>query len=52
MYLDFIAKGTSDDVIHYLPLEGHSHSSGIIPSGLASLLWFYEIRDGGSTILP
>lgn len=47
MYDDFIAAGASTDLVTLVPLQGHTHTSGIIPSGLASINWFIGLRNGG-----
>ena len=51
IYSGFMAKGLPDDRVQYLPLQGHSHTSGIVPSGLTSMLWFLDIKDGGTGIV-
>uniref|UniRef100_UPI003216AEA4 alpha/beta hydrolase family protein n=1 Tax=uncultured Draconibacterium sp. TaxID=1573823 RepID=UPI003216AEA4 len=45
IYADFIAAGTSNNLIEFVPLEGLNHSGGIVPSGLASLKWFIQLKD-------
>lgn len=44
MYDDFISLGVSPELITHIPLEGHTHTSGIVPSGLMSILWFLELK--------
>lgn len=44
MYNDFISQGVSPELVTLIPLEGHTHTSGIVPSGLISILWFLELK--------
>ena len=44
-YDEFIAAGASTSLVRKVPLEGLNHSEGIIPSGVASILWFLEIKN-------
>lgn len=44
MYNDFISLGVSPELVTLIPLEGHTHTSGIVPSGLMSILWFLELK--------
>jgi pimeloyl-ACP methyl ester carboxylesterase len=39
LYLDFLLKGTSPDVITYVPVPGLDHEQAILPWGLLSLKW-------------
>lgn len=45
IYDDFIALGVSPELVSYIPLEGHNHTSGIVPSGLMSILWFLQLKE-------
>ncbi|MCY1722897.1 prolyl oligopeptidase family serine peptidase [Prolixibacteraceae bacterium Z1-6] len=44
IYVDFITAGSSTDVVKMVPLAGLDHSGAIIPSGLASIKWFIELK--------
>ncbi len=44
IYNDFISLGVSPNLVTLVPLEGHGHTSGIVPSGLLSILWFLELK--------
>ncbi|WP_347840502.1 prolyl oligopeptidase family serine peptidase [uncultured Draconibacterium sp.] len=44
-YAEFIAGGASTDQVQYIPLVGLDHTGGIIPAGLASILWFIELEN-------
>lgn len=44
LHQEFLDAGVSSDLVRYLPLEGADHSSGIVPAGLTSLMWFLEIK--------
>ena len=44
-YDEFIAGGASPDLVIKVPLEGLDHNEGILPSGLASILWFLEMKN-------
>ncbi|MEN8116205.1 MAG: prolyl oligopeptidase family serine peptidase [Bacteroidota bacterium] len=46
IYNEFMAAGVSGGVVKLVPLQGHNHTSGILPSGLISITWFLDIRDG------
>jgi len=47
IYQDFLTQGNSIDEVILVPLPGLGHSSGIVPSGLASVKWFMELNDAG-----
>jgi pimeloyl-ACP methyl ester carboxylesterase len=44
IYQDFLSQGNSIDEVILVPLPGLGHSSGIVPSGLASVKWFMELN--------
>ncbi len=46
MYQGFLSQGVGENTIQMVPLNGKTHSTGIIPSGVASIAWFLELRDG------
>ncbi len=46
LYDDFINLGMSNNLIEYIELDGMNHSDGIIPSGLASITWFIQLKNG------
>ncbi|MBT3386057.1 MAG: alpha/beta fold hydrolase [Prolixibacteraceae bacterium] len=46
IYQDFLALSVPIDQVIWMPLPGLGHQTGIIPSGLASVLWFMEIEKG------
>lgn len=39
LYLDFLAKGTSPDIITYVPLPGLDHREAVFPWGLLTVKW-------------
>lgn len=43
-YAEFIAGGASPTQVIYVPLEGLDHTGGILPAGVASIVWFLEIE--------
>ena len=45
IYQDFLAKGAAIDEVLWLPLPGLGHTTGIIPSGLASVNFFLKIKE-------
>lgn len=42
IYLDFLASGTTLDVVTYFPIPALDHSEAVIPWGLLSLKWILE----------
>lgn len=44
MYEGFLAKGVPPEQITWTPLPGLDHTDGIIPTGVASVQWFLDIR--------
>ncbi|WP_321371891.1 prolyl oligopeptidase family serine peptidase [uncultured Draconibacterium sp.] len=44
-YAEFIAGGASPDMVFYVPLAGLDHTGGILPAGLASIIWFLEMEN-------
>ncbi|WP_319480006.1 lipase family protein [uncultured Draconibacterium sp.] len=44
-YDDFIAAGASTNLVQKVPLEGLDHPGGVLPAGVASILWFLEIKN-------
>ena len=44
-YDEFIAAGASTNLVQKVPLEGLDHSGGILPAGVASILWFLEMEN-------
>ena len=45
MFKAFLEQGVSSTQVALVPLPGYDHPSCIIPSGIASFLWFLELRD-------
>lgn len=45
MYLDFLAKGTSPDMVTYVPVPVLDHRDAVIPWGLLSLKWILTKKD-------
>jgi pimeloyl-ACP methyl ester carboxylesterase len=45
IYNEYISLGVSTELVTLVTLEGHTHTSGIIPSGLASVMWFIELKE-------
>ncbi|QIA08893.1 alpha/beta hydrolase family protein [Draconibacterium halophilum] len=45
-YAEFIAGGASPNQVIYVPLEGLDHTGGILPAGVASIVWFLEMENG------
>jgi dienelactone hydrolase len=45
IFQDFLSKGVAADKIFLLPLTGATHTTGIIPSGIASVKWFIELKN-------
>src|SRR5690554_2276952 len=45
MYQDFINSGTDNNMLELITIAGYSHTEGIIPAGLISLLWFLELKE-------
>jgi hypothetical protein len=41
LYLDFLLKGTSADVITYVPVPGLDHEQAVLPWGLLTLKWMF-----------
>ncbi|MDX8340492.1 prolyl oligopeptidase family serine peptidase [Draconibacterium sp. IB214405] len=44
-YDEFIAAGASTSLVQKVPLEGLDHTGGILPAGLASILWFIALEN-------
>lgn len=45
IFQDFLSKGVGVNEITLVPLQGKTHTTGIIPAGIASIAWFLQIRD-------
>lgn len=45
IYQEFLNEGTNTSTISLIPMPGYSHANGIIPAGLFSIQWFFEILD-------
>lgn len=45
MFQEFLNQGVGVDKISLVPLQGKTHTTGIIPAGIASLSWFLAIKD-------
>jgi hypothetical protein len=48
MYDEFITKGVSTEKIKLIKYDGLDHGGAVIPSGLAAIGWFLQIRDSGN----
>lgn len=48
LYGNFILSGVSTNLVTMLPLAGANHTSGIVPSGIASLIWFLQLKGENS----
>ena len=46
IYQSFLSLGVPIDQVLWLPLPGIGHQTGIIPSGLASVKWFLDLKEG------
>ena len=46
MYQGFLNQGVGVKTVQLVPLAGKNHSTGILPSGIASIAWFLSLRDG------
>jgi fermentation-respiration switch protein FrsA (DUF1100 family) len=46
MFQDFLNEGVGADKVFLVPLQGATHTSGIIPSGIASVNWFISLKNG------
>lgn len=47
LYTDFtVTNGVSTDLVTLIELPGMDHTDAIVPSGLASITWFIDIKDG------
>lgn len=46
MFQDFLSEGVGADKVILVPLQGATHTSGIIPSGIASVNWFISLKNG------
>ncbi|HYQ57437.1 MAG TPA: prolyl oligopeptidase family serine peptidase [Draconibacterium sp.] len=44
-YEEFIAGGASTNMVQKIELSGLDHTGGIVPAGLASILWFLEMEN-------
>jgi len=44
IYLDFLAKGTTTDVVKYVPIPLLDHRDAAIPWGLLSIKWILSIK--------
>lgn len=45
MFQDFLSQGVGSDKVMLVPLQGATHTTGIIPSGIASINWFLSLKD-------
>ena len=45
IYNTFMELGVSSTLVKNVELTDHNHKTGIIPSGLTSVLWFIEMKD-------
>ncbi|WP_163326166.1 alpha/beta hydrolase family protein [Draconibacterium mangrovi] len=44
-YEEFIEAGASTNLVQKVPLDGLDHQGGVLPSGVASILWFLEMKN-------
>ncbi|MFO7368751.1 MAG: lipase family protein [Bacteroidales bacterium] len=45
IYEDFIDAGVSAAKIQYIPLDGHTHITGLLPWGVMTISWFNSIEN-------
>lgn len=45
MFQEFLNSGVGTGKVTLVPLSGATHTTGIIPSGLASILWFIDLKN-------
>lgn len=45
IYEDFVDAGVSAAVIQYIPLDGRTHETGLIPWGVMTINWFNSIEN-------
>lgn len=45
IYEDFIVAGVSTAKIQYIPLDGHTHVTGLVPWGVMTISWFNSIEN-------
>lgn len=45
LYEDFIDAGTSTSTIQYIPLDGYTHGTGLLPWGVMTINWFNSIEN-------
>jgi hypothetical protein len=45
MYDEFITKGVSEEKISLVKFDGLDHGGAVVPSGIAAIKWFLQIRD-------
>lgn len=46
IHQNFLSKGIAADKVVLVSMAGATHTSGIIPSGIASVKWFIELKNG------
>ena len=46
IFQDFLNVGVGANTISLIALQGEDHQSGIIPSGILSINWFLDIKNG------
>jgi pimeloyl-ACP methyl ester carboxylesterase len=44
MLSDFRAQGVSESKMQFILLEGADHSTGVLPTGLQTILWFISLK--------
>ena len=44
MYNEFIGSGSASGLVHYYPMEGLGHGSGLLPWGIQTINWFNSLR--------
>ncbi|KJF43192.1 alpha/beta hydrolase family protein [Draconibacterium sediminis] len=44
-YEEFIEAGASTNLVQKIHLDGLDHQGGVLPSGVASILWFLELKN-------
>jgi pimeloyl-ACP methyl ester carboxylesterase len=45
MYEDLTGAGNNNQELKLIPLPGYSHTEAIVPAGLYSIQWFFDIMD-------
>jgi hypothetical protein len=44
LYNEFIGSGSASGMVHYYPMDGLAHGSGLLPWGIKTINWFNSLR--------